>query len=769
MALLKARSTTQQCGRSPQLSSSLFQARQSSAYKSPPPSPPSGSGGTNKAQRYLGSRFLGGRRASMAAASGLLPATRLLVLAALTVWACVWVLKPTPVWKRSWHAAEDWAARTVLRDVGLHVLVFCFPVLTAAAMAYLSMHLLSKGGRIRRQRRLVWMSNMANPIIVRSPIGILSGFELLAAALFLVLLAWTFYTNISSDFKKATSPKLMHLSSQQVKVSRVGVRFGSLAEICLAVLLLPVLRGMAIFKVLGVQFEAAVRYHIWLGNVMVLLAALHGIIIMSVWTAKHMFLSEVTKWQSTGRVNLAGVISLAVGLVIWVTSLPPIRRKQFQLFYSIHHLYIAFIVFFLLHGGDRHFYLVISGVILLALDKILRIIQSRCTPCLVSAKILQCRAIELTLSVKGIKYTPTSVIFINIPSISKLQWHPFSLTSSSNMNNDEISFIVKCQGQWTNALYNEIKSMQNSDDATIKCFSVAVEGPYGPPSITYQRFDSLLLVAGGSGITPFLSILQDISSREGNTVKQPTRIQLVYAVKKSEDLSMLNSISPLLLGKKKNPGLLRLKVFVTREERSGLSLREILQEASQAQTIFFGAKCPLTSAPRPEGFLSMAAITGLSAIVFLVSLVCLGHGFLSPGKKGTEEKSPSWLRDLLVVGAFVIATGFTTLVLVVSRRMKPETNISSVIQKHDADVEMHSDGVLAPQEEHEMYFGKRPNLIEILEALYEQTERADVGVFVCGPDSMQESVASFCKKHQKFTEHGRQKRTLAFHSIKFSL
>lgn len=68
---------------------------------------------------------------------------------------------------------------------------------------------------------------------------------------------------------------------------------GSLAEICLAVLLFPVLRKMAVLKLVGVQFESAVRYHVWIGNLLTLLAAAHGAAIMSVWASKGMLLSEV--------------------------------------------------------------------------------------------------------------------------------------------------------------------------------------------------------------------------------------------------------------------------------------------------------------------------------------------------------------------------------------------------------------------------------------------------------------------------------------------
>lgn len=107
--------------------------------------------------------------------------------------------------------------------------------------------------------------------------------------------------------------------------------------------------------------------------------------------------TKVWKWQNTGRIYVAGEITLITGLVIWITSLPQIRRRKFEIFYYTHHLYILFFVFFLFHAGDRHFYMVFPGLFLFGIDKILRIIQSRTETCVVSARILPCKAVELTL------------------------------------------------------------------------------------------------------------------------------------------------------------------------------------------------------------------------------------------------------------------------------------------------------------------------------------------------------------------------------------
>ena len=57
------------------------------------------------------------------------------------------------------------------------------------------------------------------------------------------------------------------------------------------------------------------------------------------------------------------------------------------------------------------------------------------------------------------------------------------------------------------------------------------------------RYENLILVAGGIGLSPFLAILSDILHRvrEGKSCL-PKRILLVWAVKKSNELPLLSTI-----------------------------------------------------------------------------------------------------------------------------------------------------------------------------------------------------------------------------------
>lgn len=79
----------------------------------------------------------------------------------------------------------------------------------------------------------------------------------------------------------------------QYKVLKVANRIGLLTEACIALLLLPILRGMSIFRILGIQFEVSLRYHIWLGTATITFATLHGAGSFFIWGIKHHIQDEV--------------------------------------------------------------------------------------------------------------------------------------------------------------------------------------------------------------------------------------------------------------------------------------------------------------------------------------------------------------------------------------------------------------------------------------------------------------------------------------------
>ncbi|XP_068665198.1 ferric reduction oxidase 8, mitochondrial-like isoform X2 [Aristolochia californica] len=711
--------------------------------------------------------------ATIATFSSVAATLRLLMVLILGGWVCVWVLQPTELWKKWWHGAEDKVSSTVFGYYGLHFTIFSLPIIVLAILGFAYLHFFNR--LLRNRQHMISVSKFSAPIIPRSPLGVISTAELLTAALFITFLAWTFYSRLSGDLEKMIPIKSLRLNKLQFRVMKVGTRLGSLAEACLVLLLLPVLRRLSLFQLLGLQFETSVRYHIWVGNTMMLIATFHGLITLIVWSLKHKLKYELVHWQKTGRVNIAGAITLVIGLIIWITSIPQVRRRKFEFFYYTHHLYILFLIFFLFHAGDRHFYTLFASVLLFALDKILRIVQSTQVTSIISARLLPCKAVELTFpKLPNLSYTPSSIIFIKISTLSRLQWHPFSICSCSTVDNNKISVIIKSQGQWTNDLYNLIEAQLESDGGKKTCLPVAVEGPYGPPSIFYQRYDSLLLIAGGIGITPFLSILQEVSARNSNNKKKlRTKVQLIHVVKKCQDLSMLSPVIPLLLNKSDEQNYIKLQAYVTQEENTGSTVRELLQDLSPGQTIFLDIKSSNYTMATPESFLLLAVITGISLVIFLISSGCLYHGFLGQEKRNTKKKNPSWVSDLLLISSLLITIVCATMLAIfLTRRRKKEIDSVPLEQTKEKTGPHSKEAQDSSIEEHEINFKQRPNFEDVFSKFQTQTGRIHVGVLVCGPESMQESVAAVCRRYSScnFRTNAKTKRSsFSFHSLSFAL
>ncbi|MBN1904582.1 MAG: ferric reductase-like transmembrane domain-containing protein [Deltaproteobacteria bacterium] len=148
---------------------------------------------------------------------------------------------------------------------------------------------------------------------------------------------------------------------------------------------------------------------------------------------------------------------------------------------------------------------------------------------------------------KAVVYAPGQFAFLKIRSSAiSPEEHPFTI-SSSPTRQPLLQFTIKDSGDWT----NRVKEIKAGDKACI-------HGPFGIfGHINFESRDEIIMIAGGIGITPILSILRylhDIKSGRKITLLWSNRTQkeVVYA-------DELNNIEKSMTG-------LSIKYAFTREE-----------------------------------------------------------------------------------------------------------------------------------------------------------------------------------------------------------
>ncbi|PIM99795.1 Ferric-chelate reductase (NADH) [Handroanthus impetiginosus] len=470
------------------------------------------------------------------------------------------------------------------------------------------------------------------------------------------------------------------------------------------------------------------------------------------------------KWDKTGISNVDGELSLVAGLVLWATTFPRIRRKMFEVFFYTHHLYILFVFFFVLHVGISYASIMLPGFFLFIIDRYLRFLQSRSGVRSLFARVLPCQTVELNFfKCKGLSYNPTSIIFMNIPSISKLQWHPFTITSSSNLDSDKLSVVIKAEGSWSNKLYPLLSS-----PSPVERLDVSIEGPYGPASTDFLRHDMLVMVSGGSGITPFISIIRDLIHK-GLTSKSKNipQVLLISSFKTSTDLTILDLILPISGAPSQLSSFgLQIEAYVTREKHP------MNQEKKKIQTVWFKpnpSDAPVAPILGQNSWLWLGAIISSSFSIYLIFIGILTRYYIYPIDHNTNKVfslSSRAVLHMLFICVVIVITGTAAFVWNKNTNERETTQIQNIEGTtpmaspnswySNADRELESFPQQSLSQTINVHFGERPDLQRFL---FERKE-SSIGVLVCGPKKMRHEVANICSSGLAANLH--------FESISFS-
>lgn len=255
-------------------------------------------------------------------------------------------------------------------------------------------------------------------------------------------------------------------------------------------------------------------------------------------------ISVATGMAITGWLMLGGIILLLAFAV------PYMRRRLFAVFYRAHVTLAAVVAIgALLHGsgaamarGDTPIGLL--GGFVWIIDLGVRLIYMvglrnprRVSILLVADKTSGGAVVEVSFPRGDFAYSPGQYVFLCLPKLGLMHWHPFSISSSPH--HSRVTLHIKAVGPWTLRLAEIARKAAETSKDGIAWERAWVEGPYGAPMVDVHgdAYKMVLLVGGGMGATPMLSFAGHLleQSKRGRDIHG---VSFVWALKASNAAEM---------------------------------------------------------------------------------------------------------------------------------------------------------------------------------------------------------------------------------------
>ena len=315
----------------------------------------------------------------------------------------------------------------------------------------------------------------------------------------------------------------------------------------------------------GYSYESLNIFHRRLGEIMCLLALLHGVGMLGVW---YTLLRPVG--LSLARFLLSKIILLGIGAfvayeTIYFTSLGSFRQRWYELFLGLHIvLQVTALILLWFHHHNSKVYVGVALAIFL-IDRLFFRLTLKTNTVRASIELQEDKSTvnlhavvplinkESALSKvfrAGITsgWKATEHVFLTVPSLATkhiIQAHPFTIASRAPAAEDteaSLDLIIRAQDGFSSDLVKHAKSHNT--------ISVRLDGPYGSHNAVdmLQECDFSVIVAGGSGIAvawPLIwSVIEthqdkDPETSAGTNLLQ--RICLVWVVHERSHLSWIST------------------------------------------------------------------------------------------------------------------------------------------------------------------------------------------------------------------------------------
>ncbi|KAI7859453.1 ferric reductase NAD binding domain-containing protein [Circinella umbellata] len=284
-------------------------------------------------------------------------------------------------------------------------------------------------------------------------------------------------------------------------------RAGFLAIACVPFLLASTGKHSAFALVTGISPVKLNYLHRLLATAIVVLATVHMATMLKSWTRFPAFL-ETKLAMTKVQYGLAGYGCLCV---VFLGSLYPVRRFCYEAFMLTHLVGFGFLGAIAKHTpyAMRYFF---AGFVCYALNAFAGwFVKSRIGYARFEILSNGCTKISLRLA-SPLVHRPGQHIYINLPTLSYFEWHPFTITNihmAPGGVSDMVEVHACVRGNFTRKLYERCQDGKE--------WLAFISGPCGNGSIDLEpttmlsSHESILLLAGGSGVTFPIRLLRELA------------------------------------------------------------------------------------------------------------------------------------------------------------------------------------------------------------------------------------------------------------------
>ena len=343
----------------------------------------------------------------------------------------------------------------------------------------------------------------------------------------------------------------------------IGYRTGFIASAQLPLVILLASKNNIIGFLSGVSYEKLNWLHRWVSRVLFLNVTIH----MSFWFVDWARYDYIKVKLKTDVITQRGFAAWCILLWIVLSSMAPVRRWNYE-FFVVQHIvtFVGFLAAAYLHlPGEVKVYIWIP-ICLVVFDRFVRTVWTLYTnlsifhpksrrggilTCKATFQPLGAHATRITINNPPIHWKAGQHVFLSCHGVAPFQSHPFTIATIPE--DGRMEFLVKRKAGSTKRFFAHAEKYQNlpisMNDATSSGKSALIDGPYGRIR-PLQQFDSVCLIAGGSGSTFTMPLTRDIvatwketkSSRWGVPSGAATRhVRFIWVIRSREQYSWFAS------------------------------------------------------------------------------------------------------------------------------------------------------------------------------------------------------------------------------------